>query len=138
MPSTNAVVLRQLFVDANRVVKEKNGLPPAETRSSFLIGRWHGSHDFGNRLLQLRQTRNAIDKFLKELGKTDAEVVRVNDKKHIRRYLSLDQIPGLLIIGMLASTRELPSRETLTQWQSGVAVPKTHGSAKLIAEYFIV
>ena len=64
-----------------------------------------------------------VDEVLKELGKTDVEAVRVSDEKQIRHYMPLDEIPGLLIDGVLASTRELPSRETLLKWLSGVSVP---------------
>lgn len=60
---------------------------------------------------------------LKQLGKTDVEVVRVDDEKHIRHYMPLDEIPGLLIDGVLACTRELPPREKLVEWLSGVSVP---------------
>ncbi len=64
-----------------------------------------------------------VDEVLTELGKTDVEVVRVSDEKRIRHYMLLDEIPGLLIDGVLASTRELPSRETLVKWLSGISVP---------------
>ncbi|NWG32922.1 MAG: thioredoxin family protein [Chloroflexi bacterium] len=60
---------------------------------------------------------------LKELGRTDVEVVRVDDEKRIRHYMPLDEIPGLVIDGVLASTRELPARETLAKWLSGVSEP---------------
>jgi hypothetical protein len=46
-----------------------------------------------------------IDEVLTELGKTDVEVVRVDDEKRIRHYISVDEIPGLLIDGVQASTR---------------------------------
>lgn len=59
---------------------------------------------------------------LKELGKTDVEVVRVDDEKRIRHYMPLDEIPGLLIDGALVCTRELPPREKLVEWLSGVSV----------------
>ncbi len=64
-----------------------------------------------------------IDEVLQELGKTDVKVVRVDDEKQIRQHISLDEIPGLLIDGVLASTRELPPRERLVEWLSGVSVP---------------
>ena len=64
-----------------------------------------------------------IDEVLKEIGKPDVDVVRVDDEQRIRHYISLDEIPGLLIDGVLASTRELPSRELLIQWLSGVTTP---------------
>ena len=63
-----------------------------------------------------------IDEVLQELGKTDVEVARVNDEKRIQHFISLDEIPGLLIAGVLASMRELPAREKLVEWLSGVSV----------------
>jgi hypothetical protein len=64
-----------------------------------------------------------IDEVLTELGKTDVEVVRVDDEKQIRHDMSPDEIPGLLIDGVVASTREIPPREALVEWLSGVSVP---------------
>ena len=66
-----------------------------------------------------------IDEVLQELGKTDVEVVRVNDEKRIQHFIPLDEIPGLLIDGILASTSELPPREKLVEWLSGVSVSGT-------------
>ena len=65
-----------------------------------------------------------VDEVLQELGKTDVEVVRVDEEKRIRHYISLDEIPGLLIDGVLASTRVLPTREMLIKWLSGVTAPR--------------
>jgi hypothetical protein len=62
---------------------------------------------------------------LKELGRTDVEVARVDNEKQIRHHMPLDEIPGLVIDGMLVSTRELPPREKLVEWLSGVSVSKT-------------
>jgi hypothetical protein len=64
-----------------------------------------------------------IDEVLQELGKTNVEVARVSDEKQIRHYMPLDEIPGLLIDSVLASTRELPSRAKLVEWLSGVSMP---------------
>lgn len=61
---------------------------------------------------------------LKQLGRTDVEVTRVDDEKRIQHFISLDEIPGLLIDGVLASTRELPPREKLVEWLSGISVPE--------------
>lgn len=61
---------------------------------------------------------------LPQLGRTDVEVVRVDDEKRIRHYMPLDEIPGLVIDGVLASTRELPAREKLVEWLSGVSEPR--------------
>ena len=60
---------------------------------------------------------------LQELGRTDVEVTRVDDEKRIRHYMPLDEIPSLLIDGVLASTGELPPRETLVKWLSGFSEP---------------
>jgi hypothetical protein len=60
---------------------------------------------------------------LRELGKSGIEIVRVSDERTIRRHMPLDEIPGLLIDGVLVSTRELPPRETLVEWFAGIAVP---------------
>jgi hypothetical protein len=69
-----------------------------------------------------------INEVLRELGKGGIEVVRVSDERRIRKYLPLDEIPGLLIDGVLASSRELPPRETLVEWFSGIqVVDKTNG-----------
>lgn len=58
---------------------------------------------------------------LRELGKSGVEVVRVDDETQIRHYMPLDEIPGLVIDGVLASTREIPSREKLLEWLSSVS-----------------
>lgn len=63
-----------------------------------------------------------INDVLRELGKSGIEIVRVSDERKIRKYIPLDEIPGLLIDGVLVSTRELPRRETLVEWLSGVPV----------------
>jgi hypothetical protein len=59
-----------------------------------------------------------INEVLRDLGRTDVEVIRNSDEHFIRRHMPLDQIPGLLIDGILASTREVPSRDTLKEWLS--------------------
>lgn len=61
-----------------------------------------------------------IDEIAEQLGAANFEIERVNDEKRVLQYMSLDEIPGLLIDGILVSTRELPSRETLVAWLSGV------------------
>ena len=63
-----------------------------------------------------------IDEVLQELGKTDVQVMRVDDEKQIQHFISLDEVPGLLIDGVLASTHDLPAREKLVEWLSGVSV----------------
>jgi hypothetical protein len=53
---------------------------------------------------------------IQRLGRTDLAVERVDDEQSIRRHMSLDAIPGLLIDGRLVSEREIPSIETLMDW----------------------
>lgn len=61
---------------------------------------------------------DSINEVLLDLGRTDVEVIRNSDDRIIRRHIPLDEIPGLLIDGILASSREIPSRDTLKEWLS--------------------
>jgi hypothetical protein len=63
-----------------------------------------------------------LDEVAEQLGATNFVIERVNDEKRVLEYMPLDEIPGLLINGVLVSTREIPPRETLVQWLSGVSV----------------
>lgn len=63
-----------------------------------------------------------INDVVGELGRSDIELSRINDDKTVLNHMPLDQIPGLLIDGVLVSTRELPERETLVEWLSGKLV----------------
>lgn len=57
-----------------------------------------------------------VDEVLLAMDRSDVRVVRVSDEQRIQQYITLDEIPGLVINGRLASTRELPTRETLQGW----------------------
>jgi hypothetical protein len=57
-----------------------------------------------------------IDEILIELGKSDVKVVRITDEHCIRKFMPLDELPGLVIDGVLASIREVPDREQLRSW----------------------
>ncbi len=57
-----------------------------------------------------------VDEILQDLGKRDVQVIRVGDERNICKYISLDEIPGLVINGWLASIREVPEREILQDW----------------------
>ena len=59
-----------------------------------------------------------VDEVLVELGRKDFTITRIDDERTIRRYMPVDNIPGLLIDGVLASQGEVPSRETLKEWFS--------------------
>ncbi|MBN2115484.1 MAG: thioredoxin family protein [Anaerolineales bacterium] len=66
-----------------------------------------------------------IDEIAGELGAARFEVTRVSNEKRILEYIPLEEIPGLLIDGVLASAGEIPARETLVEWLSGVSIPGT-------------
>lgn len=57
-----------------------------------------------------------IDEVLLSLGMSDVEVLRISDERIITQYLTLEEIPGLVINGQLANTREVPTREMLRKW----------------------
>ena len=61
-----------------------------------------------------------LDEVAEQLGATNFVIERVNDEKRVLEYMPLDEIPGLLINGVLVSTREIPPRETLVEWLSGI------------------
>ncbi len=64
-----------------------------------------------------------LDEIVEELGATNIEIARISDEKRILEHIPLDEIPGLLIDGVLASSGEVPARETLVEWLSGVSIP---------------
>lgn len=68
-----------------------------------------------------------VDEVLQEIGSQEIEVIRVSDEKAIRKYITLDEIPGLVINGWLTSTGEVPDRETLRIWLSQTTEPEMTG-----------
>jgi hypothetical protein len=64
---------------------------------------------------------------LTELGLTDATVEKVSDVWAIRRWMSEDLIPGLVIDGVLVSEGRLPAPAELRSWLEEAAhrtIPK--------------
>lgn len=59
---------------------------------------------------------------LEELGLTDVRVEKVDDVRAIRRWMSEDLIPGLVINGVLVSEGRLPTPAELRSWLE-VATP---------------
>ena len=56
-----------------------------------------------------------IDEVAEQRGAPKFEIERVNDEKRVLQYMPLDEIPGLLLDGVLVSTREIsPAREACT------------------------
>jgi hypothetical protein len=51
-----------------------------------------------------------IQEVLTELKR--GKYLRIDDERIIRKYMPMDELPGLLINGVLVSTRELPYWET--------------------------
>lgn len=66
---------------------------------------------------------NLINQVLKEMGKTGVELARVSDERRIRKFIPLDEVPGLVIDGNLVSTRIVPEKETLARWLSAANQP---------------
>jgi hypothetical protein len=52
----------------------------------------------------------------KESGRKDVEIIRIDDERVIRKYLPLDEIPGLVIDGKLVTSRVIPERGDLEGW----------------------
>jgi hypothetical protein len=61
-----------------------------------------------------------LDKLLreviKEMDRDDIVITRINDETYIRKYLSLDELPGVVINGKLVCVRKLPDRKSLKGW----------------------
>ena len=62
------------------------------------------------------QLEALLSQILSDLGRTDVQVEKVDDPHEIQRYIPLDLIPGLVIDGILVSTKEVPDPELLRQW----------------------
>jgi hypothetical protein len=63
-----------------------------------------------------------LHEVIKELNRDDIIISRINDESYIRKYMPLDDLPGLVINGILASIRELPDRESLRSWLQDLEV----------------
>jgi Thioredoxin domain len=57
-----------------------------------------------------------VNEVLQQLGKRGIEIVRNSDEHYIRKFMPLDEIPGMLIDGHLVSSGQVPERETLIAW----------------------
>ena len=69
------------------------------------------------------QLETLVNEVCLELGRNDVDIVRLNEEKVIRKFMPLDEIPGLVIDGHLVSTRTVPDRETLVEWLSEARQP---------------
>ncbi|HLC04270.1 MAG TPA: thioredoxin family protein [Anaerolineales bacterium] len=57
-----------------------------------------------------------IHEVTREAGRTDVEIIRVDHESAIRKFMPLDEIPGLVIDGHLVGTGRVPDRATLVEW----------------------
>ncbi len=57
-----------------------------------------------------------IHDVLTELNKSDIPIIRIDDEHIIRKYMPIDQLPGLVINETLVCTLDLPDRDTLKAW----------------------
>jgi len=64
-----------------------------------------------------------VNDICKDLKEGDIEILRISDEKRIRKFMPVDEIPGLVIDGHLMCTRTIPDRETLVQWLSANLQP---------------
>jgi hypothetical protein len=68
------------------------------------------------------QLETMLHEVLSDLGDADARVERISDEHAIRKFMPLEQIPGLVIDGHLVSSSAVPSREELRSWLSAVQI----------------
>lgn len=66
-----------------------------------------------------------LGEVLSELGRTDAQVILVENERAIRRFMPLEAVPGLVIEGRLICTSEVPDRRTLREWLAEAAEPRS-------------
>ena len=60
-----------------------------------------------------RKLKCLVHEVLQTLNVTDVEVVSIDDRQHIERYIPVDAIPGLVADGQLLSVYQLPYRKNL-------------------------
>jgi hypothetical protein len=64
------------------------------------------------------QLETLLTEILQELGQTEVTVGRISDERSIRKFMPVEEVPGLVIDGHLISSGEVPSREKLLGWFS--------------------
>ena len=64
------------------------------------------------------QLETLLNEILQELGQTQVTVERISNERSIRKFMPVEDIPGLVIDGHLISSGEVPSREKLLGWFS--------------------
>ena len=64
------------------------------------------------------QLETLLHEILGELGQTEIKVERIADERYIRKFMPVEEIPGLVIDGHLVSNNIAPSKEELRNWLS--------------------
>ena len=64
------------------------------------------------------QLETLLNEILQELGQTQVTIERISDERSIRKFMPVEDIPGLVIDGHLISSGEVPSKEKLLSWFS--------------------
>jgi len=62
------------------------------------------------------QLETLVNEVIRDSGRTDIQVARISDEREIRRYMPLDEIPGLVIDGALFTSVDVLSRDVLVSW----------------------
>ncbi|MCL5611657.1 MAG: thioredoxin family protein [Chloroflexi bacterium] len=62
------------------------------------------------------QLETLLHEILGELGHTEIEVERITDEHYIRKFMPVEEIPGLVIDGRLVCNNTVPSKEELRSW----------------------
>lgn len=77
----------------------------------------------GTGCYQCIKLEELVDELVNELDLPKAGIERITDERAIRKYMPLDEIPGLVIDEQLVSTRKPPYRETLLDWLKDLERP---------------
>lgn len=64
------------------------------------------------------QLETLLHEILSELGLTEIKIERITDERYIRKFMPVEEIPGLVIDGHLVSNNIVPSKEELRNWLS--------------------
>jgi hypothetical protein len=77
----------------------------------------------GTGCYQCIRLENLIHEVLTEEGRTGVEIIRIDDERAIRKFMPLDEIPGLVIDGNLVCTGQVPDRAILAGWLAADLAP---------------
>ncbi len=64
------------------------------------------------------QLETLLNEILSELGHAEIKVERITNEHYIRKFMPVEEIPGLVIDGRLVCNNVVPSKEELRGWLS--------------------